>query len=88
MSEFISSIAPLMRAFVAFRKASERWNEASYEVNLSLFDKYCDKLFPNVSEYRTWWIHGAPSAKRKQTTHADQEYIPWLASYVISANAG
>lgn len=50
MSEFISSIAPLMRAFVAFRKASGRWNEASYKVNLNLFGKYCDKHFPNVSE--------------------------------------
>ncbi|TEB04266.1 site-specific tyrosine recombinase XerC [Pelotomaculum schinkii] len=50
MSEFISSLAPLMRAFVSYRKASGRWNEASYEVNLSLFDKYCDKHFPNVSE--------------------------------------
>ncbi|MEA1962202.1 MAG: tyrosine-type recombinase/integrase [Bacillota bacterium] len=50
MSEFISSIAPLIRAFVAFRKASGRWNEASYEVNLNLFGKYCDKYFPNVSE--------------------------------------
>jgi hypothetical protein len=50
MSEFISPIAPLIRAFVAFRKASRRWNEASYEVNLSLFAKYCDKHFPNVSE--------------------------------------
>jgi integrase len=50
MSEFISSLAPLMQAFVSYRKASGRWNEASYEVNLSLFDKYCVKHFPDDYE--------------------------------------
>lgn len=50
MSKFISSLAPLIRAFVSYRKASGRWNEASYEVNLSLFDKYCYKHFSDASE--------------------------------------
>lgn len=47
MSAFNSSFSELFDSFVKFRKASNRWNEASYGVNLDLFDKYCLEYYPN-----------------------------------------
>lgn len=80
MSEFISPIAPLIRAFVAFRKASRRWNEASYEVNLSLFDKYCDKNFPNISELSqdmadSWCAQRKTEANNKMWRQHNRGYV-------------
>lgn len=87
MSKFISPLAPLMQAFISYRKASGRWNEASYEVNLSLFDKYCDKHFPDASELSQGMTDSwCANVKLKQTIHVDPEYILWSASYVICAN--
>lgn len=41
MKEFISFLAPQISTFIRYRQASDHWNEASYEVNLKLFDRYC-----------------------------------------------
>ena len=43
MSKFTSFLAPLMQAYVFYRKASGYWDEASYEPNLVLFDRHCKK---------------------------------------------
>jgi len=43
MSKFTSFLAPLMQAYVFYRKASGYWNEVSYEPNLVLFDRHCKK---------------------------------------------
>jgi len=49
MREFVSFLAPDMRAFVSYRQASDRWNEGD-EDKLRLFDKHCDKNYPDASE--------------------------------------
>jgi len=41
MNKFTSFLAPLMEAYVFYQKASDHWNEASYEPNLVLYDRYC-----------------------------------------------
>lgn len=41
MTEFVSFLEPQIRSFIRYRQASDHWNEASYEVNLKLFDRYC-----------------------------------------------
>jgi integrase len=43
MNKFTSFLAPLMQAYVFYRKASGYWDEASYEPNLVLFDRHCKK---------------------------------------------
>lgn len=43
MTKFISFLAPLIRKFIRYRQASDHWNDASYEVNLKLFDRHCHK---------------------------------------------
>lgn len=49
MCRFNSFLAPLMRDYVSFRKASDRWSE-TYEINLERFDKHCKTYYPNAIE--------------------------------------
>ena len=82
MSEFISPIAPLTCAFIAFRKASGRWNEASYEVNLSLFDKYCVKHFPNVSELSQDMVDSWCAQRKTETNNSCRSRIYPIVSFI------
>jgi integrase len=50
MREFTSFLAPFMRAYVSYQEASGRWNESSYAVMLTLFDRYCKKQYPDAME--------------------------------------
>jgi integrase len=49
MKKFNSFLSPLIKGYVHYQKASENWNEASYEPNLSLFDRYCQKQYPDAT---------------------------------------
>ena len=49
MNKFTSFLAPLLQAYVFYRKASGHWNEASYKPNLILFDRYCKKQYPEAT---------------------------------------
>ncbi|QKY71302.1 tyrosine-type recombinase/integrase [Lentibacillus sp. CBA3610] len=61
MNRFTSFLAPLMQAYVSYQKASRHWNEASYEPNLVLFDRYCKKQYPKAAllsqEMVDEWCH-------------------------------
>jgi len=61
MNKFTSLLAPLMQAYVTYRKASGCWNEVSYESNLILFDRYCKKQYPKAillsQEIVNGWCH-------------------------------
>ena len=48
MKEFISFLTPQIHGFIRYRQASQRWNDASYEENLMLFDHYCHNNYPNA----------------------------------------
>lgn len=47
MKKFNSFLSPLIQAYVDYQNASERWNETSYGPNLILFDRYCQKQYPD-----------------------------------------
>ena len=49
MKKFNSFLSPLIQAYVDYQKASEHWNEASYEPNLLLFVGYCQKQYPDAT---------------------------------------
>ncbi|MDR3271482.1 MAG: tyrosine-type recombinase/integrase [Peptococcaceae bacterium] len=49
MQKYESFLAPAMESFVAFRKASGRWNDCDRQ-NLHLFDRHCEVMFPWVLE--------------------------------------
>lgn len=82
MREFISSFAPLMRSFVSYRKVSGRWNEASYEVNLSLFDKYCDKHFSNASELSQEMADSWCAQRKTETNNSCRSRIYPVVSFI------
>ena len=48
MTVFISYLAPSITSFIQYRKASDHWNESSYEINLKLFDRYCYECNPDT----------------------------------------
>ena len=49
MRKYESFLAPIMESFVAFRKASGRWNDYDSQ-NLHLFDRHCALMFPGATE--------------------------------------
>jgi hypothetical protein len=71
MNKFTSFLAPLMQAYVSYQKASEHWNEASYESNLVLFARNSIRKLHFCP--RKWWMDGAINATRKPTIHVGQE---------------
>ncbi len=50
MDKFTSFLAPLIQGYIVYRKTSGRWNEASYEPNLLLFDRYCKAHYQNATD--------------------------------------
>jgi len=59
MKKFNSFLSPLIKEYVDYQKASEHWNEASYEPNLLLFDRYCQKQYPDTTRII---IHADPGS--------------------------
>ncbi|MBU3191926.1 tyrosine-type recombinase/integrase [Clostridium bowmanii] len=61
MNKFTSFLAPLIQSYIYYQKSSQHWNEASYEPNLVLFDRYCKKQYPKVTllsqEIVDSWCH-------------------------------
>ena len=49
MHKFESFLAPVMESFVAFRKASGRWNDFDAQ-NLRYFDRHCAAMFTEAME--------------------------------------
>ena len=49
MKKFNSFLSPLIQAYINYQNASERWNETSYGPNLILFDRYCQKQYPDCN---------------------------------------
>jgi integrase len=46
--KYVSCFAPLIEAFIAFRKVSENWRPITYEPNLLIFDRYCEERYPGA----------------------------------------
>lgn len=49
MNKFQSFLAPHIQSYINYQKASQCWNEGSYESNLSIFDHYCHRHYPNAN---------------------------------------
>lgn len=50
MTKFSPLLSPLIQEYIFYRKSSDRWSEDSYEANLLLFDRYCQKQFPKAEK--------------------------------------
>ena len=81
MREFISSLEPLIRAFVSFRKVSGRWNEES-EFKLMLFDKHCKRYFPNAAELSQNMVESWCTQRRTETNNSCRSRIYPVVSFI------
>ena len=82
MDKFTSSFAPLIRAYIAYQKASGRWNEASYEPNLLLFDRYCKKQYPEATHLSQEIIDGWCRQRDTETNNSCRSRIYVVASFI------
>ena len=82
MNKFTSFLAPLMQSYVFYRKASGHWNEASYEPNLILFDRYCKKQYQETvllsQEVVDEWCH----KRDTETNNSCRSRIYVVASFI------
>lgn len=69
MSEFKSALSETFKEFIRYRKACNRWNEASYEVNLLLFDKYCLENFPDESDLCQEMVDGWCGQRKSESNN-------------------
>ena len=82
MCELTSFLAPLIRAFILYRKASGRWNEVSYEVNLRLFDKHCEKCYPNAVELSQDMVNSWCAQRKTETNNSCRSRIYPVVSFI------
>jgi integrase len=82
MNKFISSLAPLIQAYVFYRKASGHWNEASYEPNLVLFDRYCKRQFPQAAHLSQEMVDGWCHKRDTETNNSCRSRIYVVVSFI------
>lgn len=81
MSRFQSFLTPLMEAFIAFQKASGRWNE-TYEHNLFLFDSYCKQSFPEAETLTQEIVDGWCAQRTTETNNSCRTRIYVISNFV------
>lgn len=82
MTRFTSHLTPLIQSFIRYRKASDHWNEASYEPNLLLFDRYCVKNYPNCVELTQKMSDGWCGQRGTETNNACRSRIYVVVSFI------
>lgn len=82
MNRFTSFLAPLMQAYVSYQKASGHWNEASYEPNLLLFDRYCKKQYPEAALLSQGMVDGWCDKRDTETNNSCRSRIYVVASFI------
>lgn len=82
MTEFQSFLAPQILAFIRYRQASQRWNEASYEVNLKLFDHYCHDNYPLAAPLTQEMVDGWCRQRDTEENNSCRSRIYVVASFI------
>lgn len=82
MSKFTSFLAPLMQAYVSYQKASGHWNEASYEPNLVLFDRYCKRQYPKAALLSQEMVDKWCRKRDTETNNSCRSRIYVVASFI------
>jgi hypothetical protein len=82
MNKFTSFLAPLMQAYVSYQKASGHWNEASYEPNLVLFDRYCKKQYPKAELLSQEMVDGWCHKRDTETNNSCRSRIYVVVSFI------
>lgn len=82
MNKFTSFLAPLIQAYVSYQKASRHWNEASYEPNLVLFDRYCKKQYPKATLLSQEMVDGWCHKRDTETNNSCRSRIYVVVSFI------
>jgi integrase len=82
MNKFTSFLAPLMQAYVFYRKASGNWNESSYEPNLLRFDRYCKKQFPEAALLSQEMVNGWCHKRDTENNNSCRSRIDVVISFI------
>ena len=82
MNKFTSFLATEIKAYVFYQKASGRWNEASYETNLLLFDRYLDKKYPKAATLSQEMVNGWCNRRDTETNNSCRSRIYVVASFI------
>ena len=82
MNKFTSFFAPLMQAYVFYQKASGHWNKSSYEPNLVLFARYCEKQYPKAVFLSQEMVGGWCHKRDTETNNSCRSRIYVVASFI------
>ncbi len=82
MNKFTSFLTPLMQTYVFYQKASGHWNEASYEPNLVLFDRYCKKQYPEAALLSQEMVDGWCHQRDTETNNSCRSRINVVVSFI------
>lgn len=83
MTQFKSFLCQYIYSFIRYRQASEHWNEASYEINLKLFDRYCFNCNPDTSATLTQdMIDGWCKQRDLETNNSCRSRIYVVVSFI------
>ena len=82
MRDFTSFLAQQIRAYVSYQEASDHWNDASYEVNLHLFDKYCEKNYPNATNLSQEMVDTWCRKRKTESNNSCRSRIYAVVSFV------
>ena len=82
MNKFTSFLAPLIKAYVFYQKASGHWNEASYEPNLLLFDRYLKKQYRQALLLSQKMVDGWCHKRDTETNNSCRSRIYVVKSFI------
>jgi len=82
MNKFTSFLTPQIKAYVFYQKASGHWNEASYEQNLLLFDRYLKKMYPKATLLSQEMVDGWCHKRDTETNNSCRSRIYVVASFI------
>ena len=82
MPKFTSFLAPLVLEYMTYQKASGRWNDASYEPNLLLFDRYCQTHHPEATRLSQAMIDTWCRQRDTETNNSCRSRIYVVASFL------
>ena len=82
MTEFRSVLAPLIQSFIKYRKASDRWNNSSYEPCLILFDRFCASNYPYSNKLTQEMVNVWCSQREYEKNNSCRSRIYVVVSFV------
>ncbi len=82
MNKSTSFLAPLIKAYVFYQKASGHFNEASYEQNLLLFDRYLKKQYRQATLLSQEMVDGWCRKRDTETNNSCRSRIYVVASFI------